>query len=146
MMKFPCPHCGSDESYYDRSAEEFKPIIPVELQGDFEEPPPPVSTPGYTPVQEMKPVSKPAETSSSFVSPQQEQIQSTRIDYEFQSSASSPDYTADKRLEIIERTIRIMENEIKTLTSDMKTIIKSQKVIESILTNINKKVLNLPKE
>lgn len=44
-MSFPCSHCGSEESFADRKSDEFKPIIPVELQGDFEEPPGFISDP-----------------------------------------------------------------------------------------------------
>ena len=41
VMKFPCSHCGSDLSMQDRIEGEIKPIVPVEIQGNFAEPPPP---------------------------------------------------------------------------------------------------------
>ncbi|MFX1284589.1 MAG: hypothetical protein ACFFB5_13090 [Promethearchaeota archaeon] len=140
VMKFPCPHCGSDESFYDRSAEEFKPIIPTELQGDFDEPPPPTNGFGFS----SPPVTKTAEThiSSRSGSSIQEQTQSPNtMDYKFGSST-----TSSSRLENMEITIKTIENEIKTLASDMKNIQKSQKVIENILTNMNKKLIKLEKE
>jgi len=52
VMKFPCSHCGSDLSMQDRMEGEIKPIVPVEIQGDFDEPPPPEyvdSLPASTP-------------------------------------------------------------------------------------------------
>lgn len=63
-MKFPCSHCGSDESFADRKTNDFKAIVPVDLQGDFEEPPEFISDPS-TPFTSLstesstKPVSKP---------------------------------------------------------------------------------------
>ena len=35
-MKFPCPHCGAEESLTDREVGEIKPIIPPEFQADFD--------------------------------------------------------------------------------------------------------------
>ncbi|MFX0051517.1 MAG: hypothetical protein ACFE8U_09515 [Candidatus Hermodarchaeota archaeon] len=63
-MSFPCSHCGSEQSLADRKTSDFKPIIPVELQGDFEEPPEFITDPSYTPTplsteSITKPVSKP---------------------------------------------------------------------------------------
>ncbi|MFX0212202.1 MAG: hypothetical protein ACFFDT_39880, partial [Candidatus Hodarchaeota archaeon] len=31
----PCPHCGNMETLTDRTDEEFKPVIPKDLQFDF---------------------------------------------------------------------------------------------------------------
>lgn len=148
-MKLPCPHCGSDDSFHDRSADDFKPIVPVELQGNFEEPPPPIASPGsFSKFQNAKPISKTPESqvpSSSGVSIQ-------KIDYKFEPTTSSKgtkgtvDYATDSRLENIEKTIKTIENEVRTFSSDLENIQKSQKVIESILTNINKKLLKLQKE
>ncbi|MHA2247980.1 MAG: hypothetical protein ACXADY_23740 [Candidatus Hodarchaeales archaeon] len=64
VMKFPCSHCGSEESFADRKIDDFKPIVPVELQGDFEEPPKFISDPSLTPTpsstgSNTKPVFKP---------------------------------------------------------------------------------------
>ncbi|UCG00706.1 MAG: hypothetical protein JSW11_13935 [Candidatus Heimdallarchaeota archaeon] len=63
-MKFPCPHCGSDESFHDRSADDFKPIVPIELQGNFEEPPPPATTPSSSSTFQSTTISKTSETST----------------------------------------------------------------------------------
>ncbi|MHA2202525.1 MAG: hypothetical protein ACW991_02440 [Candidatus Hodarchaeales archaeon] len=74
-MSFPCSHCGSEESLADRKTDDFKPIVPVELQGDFEEPPKFISDPSLTPAplsteSDTKPVSKPpVPKESSNVSP-----------------------------------------------------------------------------
>lgn len=150
-MKFPCPHCGSDESFYDRSADEIKSIVPVELQGNFDEPPPPISNSGSYNFQEVRPVSKPIESqiSSKSESFLQEQTQPrSAVGYEFESPSTKGtiEFAIGSRFENVEGAIKTMENEIKTLSSDMKNLLKSQKVIESILTNINKKLLKLQKE
>lgn len=42
VMDFPCPHCGAQQALTDREANEIKPIIPLDLQETFKEPPPPV--------------------------------------------------------------------------------------------------------
>jgi hypothetical protein len=74
-MNFPCSHCGSEESLADRKTDDFKPIVPVELQGDFEEPPEFISDPSFPPPpsstdSKTKPVSKPPVIKeSSYVSP-----------------------------------------------------------------------------
>jgi len=44
VMSFPCPHCGADQALTDRKPDEIKPIIPLDLQESFEEPPPPIPT------------------------------------------------------------------------------------------------------
>lgn len=148
-MNFPCPHCGSDESFYDRSAEEFKPIIPTELQGDFTEPPPPITSVASSPTFQS--------TSQASKSPQS-QVQSSQgfsgqeVDYKFESTPSSKesirstDLATDSRLENIEKTIKNIENDIQAFSADLENIQKSQKVIESILTNINKKLQKLQKD
>ncbi|MFX0087832.1 MAG: hypothetical protein ACFFAU_19425 [Candidatus Hodarchaeota archaeon] len=40
-MKFPCPHCGGELAFTDRKIDEIKPIIPLDLQETFKEPPEP---------------------------------------------------------------------------------------------------------
>jgi hypothetical protein len=145
-MNFPCPHCGSDESFHNRSVDDFKPIVPVELQGDFTEPPPPVtsSVPSST---FQKPSQAPKSSRSQISSSQG--FSGQEVDYRFESTPSSiepirtTDFTTGSQLENIEKTIRNIENEIQTFSADLENIQKSQKVIESILTNINKKLLKL---
>ncbi|MFX1505726.1 MAG: hypothetical protein ACFFDC_06380 [Promethearchaeota archaeon] len=44
VMGFPCPHCGGDQALTDREADEIRPIIPLDLQESFKEPPPPLDT------------------------------------------------------------------------------------------------------
>ncbi|MHA1966645.1 MAG: hypothetical protein ACW964_02470 [Candidatus Hodarchaeales archaeon] len=63
-MKFPCSHCGSAESFADRKTNDFKAIVPIDLQGDFEEPPEFISDPSLPPTSlstksRTKPVSNP---------------------------------------------------------------------------------------
>ena len=43
VMRLPCPHCGAEEALTDREADEIKPIIPLDLQESFKEPPAPIS-------------------------------------------------------------------------------------------------------
>jgi hypothetical protein len=159
-MKFPCPHCGSHESLYDRSADEIKPIIPLDLQGNFDEPPPLISASVSYNFHDVRPVSHPIESqiiTNSGLS-LQEQIQPRNtVGYKFESPSYSTvprnistrgtiEFTTNSRLENLEGTIKTLENEIKILSSDMKNILKSQKVTESILINMNKKLLKLQKE
>jgi hypothetical protein len=47
-MGFPCPHCGSEKALTDRDANEIRPIIPLDLQVTFKEPPPPVRKSEYS--------------------------------------------------------------------------------------------------
>ncbi len=85
-MSFPCSHCGSEESFTDRKADDFKPIVPIELQGDFEEPPEFISDPSLTPTplsteSTTKTVSKPPVTKeSSDVSPTPTKVPSPKLD------------------------------------------------------------------
>ncbi len=39
VMALPCPHCGGDQAYTERTPNEIKPIIPLDLQETFQEPP-----------------------------------------------------------------------------------------------------------
>ena len=43
-MGFPCPHCGGELAFTDRKIDEIKPIIPLDLQETFKEPPEPRPT------------------------------------------------------------------------------------------------------
>ncbi len=142
-MKFPCPHCGSEESISNRSADDFKMIVPKEFQGDFDEPPPPV----YSPV-----VSASLTKGSSSITPlaQEQKKESSRLKNlpsSGTSRSSAPDTISDalidNRLDDVEISLKNIENDMKTLSEDMQTILKSQKVIESILTKINKELLKL---
>ena len=71
---FPCPHCGGEEALTDREADEIKPIIPVDLQESFKEPPPPISDSGHSDIppnqlSESQPKSPPVPTQSPPVPP-----------------------------------------------------------------------------
>ncbi|MHA2226243.1 MAG: hypothetical protein ACXAC8_13625 [Candidatus Hodarchaeales archaeon] len=73
-MNFPCSHCGSEESFADRKTDDFKPIVPVELQGNFEEPPEFVADSSSIPTSlsndsDAKPVSKPPVLKESSYTP-----------------------------------------------------------------------------
>ena len=39
VMALPCPHCGGDQAFTERTPNEIKPIIPLDLQETFQEPP-----------------------------------------------------------------------------------------------------------
>ena len=135
-MQFPCSHCGSDLSMQDRVEGEIKPIVPVELQGNFAEPPPPEfvdSLPPSTSSPSMKPQSSgplytgETKDTSSFTSSASSSTRGT-------TTQSSTDI--DFRLNSIEGTLDEMTNQLNTL-------MKSQKVIETILTKINSELLKL---
>jgi hypothetical protein len=74
VMGFPCPHCGGDQALTDREADEIKPIIPLDLQESFKEPPPPLDisdSSQATPYQrfESQPQSPPTPTQNIHVPP-----------------------------------------------------------------------------
>jgi hypothetical protein len=129
-MKLPCSHCGGDLSMQDRVQGEIKPIVPVEIQGNFAEPPPPeyvdslpVSTPSIkkeSPEPQYKAKSTPRSSTPSSTGSRKGQ------------SSSDSDY----RLTSIEATL-------DEITSQLTILMKSQKVIETILTKINSEVLKL---
>jgi hypothetical protein len=60
-MGFPCPHCGGELEFIDREIDEIKPIIPLDLQEAFKEPPEPrrtlvsSTTPPYRSVESFQP-------------------------------------------------------------------------------------------
>ncbi|MHA2227146.1 MAG: hypothetical protein ACXAC8_18160 [Candidatus Hodarchaeales archaeon] len=70
-MSFPCPHCGGDLAFIEREIDEIKPIIPLDLQEAFKEPPEPRTTlvspitPPYRSVESSRPrfTQKPIQTS-----------------------------------------------------------------------------------
>ncbi|MFW9902802.1 MAG: hypothetical protein ACFFFH_00600 [Candidatus Thorarchaeota archaeon] len=73
VMGFPCPHCGGDQALTDREADEIRPIIPLDLQESFKEPPPPKDTSDHSydpPYQtfESQPISPPTPTQNIHVS------------------------------------------------------------------------------
>lgn len=139
VMNFPCPHCGSESSYEDRTAGDFKPIIPKELQEDFSEPLPPITSPNSfaTPISESPPASRGAE---SLPRKQPESAETTHLpsistspqdSMKGKSPAVTPiekPLTSDERLERIETTL-------KSLEKDVRTILRVQKVIEIFLKN-----------
>ncbi len=130
VMKFPCSHCGSDLSMQDRVEGEIKPIVPVELQGNFAEPPPPEfvdSLPASTP--------SPSKASSGPLYTGESKSRSTASSSTGSSVTQSSSNT-DYRLTSIEGTL-------EEITSQLATLMKSQKVIETILTKINSELLKL---
>ena len=131
-MKFPCSHCGSDLSIQDRIEGEIKPIVPVEIQGDFAEPPPPeyvdslpVSTPSPS-------ISKKSSGPTYTGETKKRSSTSSSTSSSTTQSSSNTDY----RLTSIEGTLG-------EITSQLTTLMKSQKVIETILTKINSELLKL---
>lgn len=132
-MKFPCSHCGSDLSIQDRIEGEIKPIVPVEIQGNFAEPPPPEyvdSLPVSTPSPSIsKKSSEPIYTGES-------KKRSSTPSSSTSSSTTQSSSNTDYRLTSIESTL-------DEITSQLTTLMKSQKVIETILTKINSELLKL---
>ncbi|MFW9992310.1 MAG: hypothetical protein ACFFD4_09710 [Candidatus Odinarchaeota archaeon] len=62
-MSLPCPHCGSQETFSNRNPEDFKSIVPHDVQGNFVEAPIFTGKPG--PVS----VVRPAGTTGTSVTP-----------------------------------------------------------------------------
>ena len=133
-MKLPCSHCGGDLSIQDRMEGEIKPIVPVEIQGNFAEPPPPEyvdSLPASTPSPSIKKQSPEPQYKST---PKQRSSSPSSTNRSSGTKQSSSD--ADYRLTSIESTLDEMSSQLTTL-------MKSQKVIETILTKINSELLKL---
>ena len=133
-MKLPCEHCGGDLSMQDRVEGEIKPIVPVEIQGNFAEPPPPEyvdSLPASTP----SPSVSPSKASSGPIYKGESKPRSTTPSSTSSGGTQSSSNT-DYRLTSIEGTL-------DEITSQLTTLMKSQKVIETILTKINSELLKL---
>jgi len=131
-MKFPCSHCGSDLSMQDRIEGEIKPIVPVEIQGDFDEPPPPEYV-------DSLPVSthSPSLAKKSLETPEIPEIKHrSKAHSSIGSSKVEMSSDADNKL-------TSMESTLDQITTQLTTLMKSQKVIETILTKINSELLKL---
>lgn len=131
-MKFPCSHCGSDLSMQDRIEGEIKPIVPVEIQGNFDEPPPPE----YVDSLPVSTQSSSYEKISSETPKRTETKHRSNASSSTESSKVEMSSDADYRLTSIESTL-------DEITSQLTTLMKSQKVIETILTKINSELLKL---
>ena len=144
-MSFPCPHCGGEETFEDRTEEEFRPIVPVEIQGTFDKPPPPLSS-GKSwsppPRSTSRPIdsprvatSRPKDTSYRDLVMDTSRSASKPTNISPSSSLPSDDFATDRLIEI--------EASVKAMEANIATLIKSQKVIEKILTNINRELLKI---
>jgi len=131
-MKFPCSHCGSDLSMQDRVEGEIKPIVPVEIQGDFAEPPPPEYVD-----------SLPASTPSPSISKKSSKPQYKAKTKQRTSPTSSPVSGNVKMSSDADNRLTSIEGTLDEITSQLTTLMKSQKVIETILTKINSELLKL---
>ena len=146
IMRFPCPHCGSDLSLTDRTERDIQPIIPKELQGSFEEPPAPSYVEGIPDRESMGPVPSTKEkTRTASSSPS---APSSVPTYSTPSSSSSPSTgsVSDSFLPNVDNRLSMMEASMKSIQNELTTLLKSQKVIENILTRINSELLKLRKE
>jgi len=118
----------------DRVEGEIQPIVPVEIQGNFAEPPPPEyvdSLPASTP----SPSISPSKASSGPIYKGESKPRSTTPSSTSSSGTQSSSNT-DHRLTSIEGTL-------DAITSQLTTLMKSQKVIETILTKINSELFQL---
>ena len=131
-MKFPCSHCGSDLSIQDLVEGEIKPIVPVEIQGDFAEPPPPEYVD-----------SLPASTPSPSISKKSSKPQYKAKTKQRTSPTSSPVSGNVKMSSDADNRLTSIEGTLDEITTQLTTLMKSQKVIETILTKINSELLKL---
>ena len=132
-MKFPCSHCGSDLSMQDRIEGEIKPIVPVEIQGNFAEPPPPEYVDSL-PVSTHSPSISKKSSGPTYTG--ESKKRSSTPSSSTSSSTTQSSSNTDYRLTSIESTL-------DEITSQLTTLMKSQKVIETILTKINSELLKL---
>ena len=119
----------------DRVEGEIKPIVPVELQGNFAEPPPPEfvdNLPTSTPSPSVKP-----QSSGPLYTGESKQTSSSP------SSPSSPRSIATQSSGNTDHRLTSIEGTLDEITSQLSTLMKSQKVIETILTKINSELLKL---
>ncbi|MFQ5980500.1 MAG: hypothetical protein ACE5OZ_20370 [Candidatus Heimdallarchaeota archaeon] len=157
-MSLPCPHCGSSQSHAERTAGDFKPIVPREIQGNFAEPPPPnntmnsVSDPstGTLPTCSTSPLSPttqlkefpPSVPSTALIRP----TSSSRLEDPLISASpsiakparagadsASKAAKAARETPAIEDRLEKIEASIGDLGKEIKSIIQIQKVIEMIL-------------
>ena len=145
VMKFPCPHCGSDLSLTDRTTSDIQPIIPKTLQGNFEEPPAPSYVEGIPDRESMGSV--PSRKESPKSEPMSKGVHSSKPSYSSQPGASSPsvDNVTNSFLPKVDNRLTLMESTMKSIQNELSTLLKSQKVIENILTRMNGELLKLRK-
>ncbi len=143
VMKFPCPHCGSDLTMSDRTEGEIQPIVPKELQGDFEEPPPPAYVDGRPEMRAPQPKAKKIATDLSRA--KTAEFKAPKSDFSSQTTTSTTSSLGTKDLiaSSMDQRLTNIETTLKTLTTEITTIMKSQKVIESILKKINSQLMKL---
>ncbi|MHA1994616.1 MAG: hypothetical protein ACW97Z_08760 [Candidatus Hodarchaeales archaeon] len=146
IMGFPCPHCGSDLSLTDRTNTDIQPIIPKELQGDFEEPPAPSYVEGIPERQNMEPVSSVKEKTSPKSRSTGGHSSGPSYSPQMSSPSISADNVSDSFLPKMDNRLSLMENTMKSIQDELSTLLKSQKVIENILTRINGELLRLRKD
>ena len=145
VMKFPCPHCGSDLSLDDREKGEIQPIVPVELQGSFAEPPPP-SYADSDPKRSSTPLKSPKPMGKSIDSP----ISSTRkskatLRSQSATPASSTDGTSALMTAALEKRLSMIEMSLKSTQKEVADLTKTHKVMEKVLIEISKEMLKLRK-
>ncbi|MHA1444198.1 MAG: hypothetical protein ACTSR4_05550, partial [Candidatus Hodarchaeales archaeon] len=128
-----CSHCGSDLSMQDRIEGEIKPIVPVEIQGNFAEPPPPEYV-------DSLPVSTP---SPSFSKKSSEMPKETEVQHRIAKPSSSTGSSKVEMSSNADYRPTSIEGSLEEITSQLTTLMKSQKVIETILTKINSELLKL---
>ncbi len=136
VLSFPCSHCKSTESLDDRSAQDFKPIVPQEVQGKFDEPPPPASnshskstfdsvkkTSGEPLKSDTRQSSKPLEVAAAItIEEQPEGIETSIERLEDNIPGNEPtgvsvDSTIADRLEKVETSIEQLESDMKAVLS-----------------------------
>jgi len=146
IMGFPCPHCGSDLSLTDRTNSDIQPIIPKELQGDFEEPPAPSYVEGIPDRHSMGP--PPSFKTKSHSESRSQGGNSSGPSYSPQKSSPSlsAENVSSSFLPQMDNRLSLMENTMKSIQDELSTLLKSQKVIENILTRINGELLKLRKD
>jgi hypothetical protein len=160
-MEFPCPHCGCQDSYTDRSANEIKTIIPKELQKEFKEPPPPIQNSNKKSSENLKPPSSSEKVI--FKSPPSSEekvieelfdkpevihknsvVSSTNFSQIREPSTKTSSTTKELERTIINDVIHNhldnLELNLKILDNNMKILLKNHAKFEGILLNIQKQI------
>lgn len=157
-MRLPCPHCGGSKSHAERSPTDFKPIVPLEIQGTFIEPPPPINSSnlgsdpgtgqlskssGFTlsstlPMKESSPSAPQAAFYPPGASMQTMELPvspSPSVPKQPQSRLgfASPAARGANVTPAIEVRLEKIENSINSLENDVKSILQAQNTTEMIL-------------
>ncbi|MFX0017016.1 MAG: hypothetical protein ACFFB2_18940 [Promethearchaeota archaeon] len=149
-MSFPCSHCGGEESLADRKSDDFKPIVPIDLQGDFAQPPEFNPNPSSTSIPlstelKTKPISEPTSKGLSEAFSTSPIVSSSELDVEpsiLEGPPHVPTPLKGPPMKEAQNISRVVERMVtKTEDTDYRSFVKQrlleiETAIQSIQTDI----------